>query len=60
VLRHRIARRIGFWRHHFWLVRRMGPKDCFLTPDEVVQLDALGPYCSSPRGSYIRFARWEW
>jgi len=36
--------------HHHW--RSRGPQSCFLTPDAVVELDALGPYCSSPRGSY--------
>lgn len=32
------------------LVRRFHPESCFLTPDLVVALDALGPYCDSPRG----------
>jgi hypothetical protein len=36
--------------HHYW--RATGPQLCHLTPVEVVQLDALGPYCSSPRGRY--------
>ncbi len=36
--------------HHRWRV--FGPQSCFLPPDAVVQLDARGPYCSSPRGSY--------
>lgn len=36
--------------HHHW--RAFGPQSCFLTPDAIVQLDALGPYCSSPRRSY--------
>jgi hypothetical protein len=31
-------------------VRRFHPESCFLTPDLVVALDALGPYCDSPRG----------
>ena len=38
--------------HHRWHVARIGPQSCFLMPDVVVALDALGPYCSSPRGSY--------
>lgn len=32
------------------LVRRFHPESCFLTPVQVVALDALGPYCDSPRG----------
>ena len=31
-------------------VRRFHPESCFLTPDQVVALNALGPYCDSPRG----------
>ena len=31
-------------------VRRFHPESCFLTPDLVVALNALGPYCDSPRG----------
>jgi carbohydrate-binding DOMON domain-containing protein len=31
------------------LVRRFHPESCFLTPDLVVALNALGPYCDSPR-----------
>jgi hypothetical protein len=42
-----IQHRYAYWRT-FW------PQDCFLMPDEVVALDALGPYCSSPRGRYYR------
>ena len=30
----------------------VGPQSCFLMPDAVVALDALGPYCSSPRSPY--------
>lgn len=30
-------------------VRRIHPESCFLPPDLVVGLDALGPYCDSPR-----------
>ena len=41
-------------RHVFW---RVWPQDCFLMPDVIVALDALGPYCSSPRGHYRRMAR---
>jgi hypothetical protein len=44
--------RVGH-RHVFW---RIWPQDCFLTPDMAVELDALGPYCSSPRGHYHRTA----
>jgi hypothetical protein len=38
------------------LVARKGPQDCFLTPDIAVALNALGPYCSSPRGRRYRVA----
>ena len=38
--------------HHRWHVARVGPQSCFLMPDVVVALNALGPYCSSPRGPY--------
>lgn len=31
-------------------VRRFHPESCFLTPVQVVALNALGPYCDSPRG----------
>jgi hypothetical protein len=31
-------------------VRRIHPESCFLPPDVVVALNALGPYCDSPRG----------
>lgn len=31
-------------------VRRNHPESCFLPPDVVVALNALGPYCDSPRG----------
>ncbi len=46
--------------HGHWYVARIGPQSCLLMPDVVVALDALGPYCSSPRGSYrlIRWKRW--
>jgi hypothetical protein len=42
---------------HRYAVWRIGPQDCFLMPDVVVALDALGPYCSSPRGYYRRYGR---
>jgi hypothetical protein len=38
--------------HHRWHVARIGPQSCFLMPDVAVAINALGPYCSSPRGSY--------
>jgi hypothetical protein len=38
--------------HERWHVRRIGPQSCFLMPDVAVALNALGPYCSSPRGPY--------
>lgn len=31
-------------------VRHFHPESCFLTPVQVVALNALGPYCDSPRG----------
>ena len=40
--------------HAFW---RKGPQDCFLMPDVIVAIDALGPYCSSPRGYYRQLVR---
>jgi len=38
--------------HHRWHVARIGPQSCSLMPDVAVAINALGPYCSSPRGSY--------
>lgn len=38
------------------LAARIGPQDCFLSPDVAVALNALGPYCSSPRGPRYRAA----
>jgi hypothetical protein len=38
--------------HNRWYVGPTEPQSCFLVPDVIVALDALGPYCSSPRGSY--------
>jgi hypothetical protein len=40
----RISHRYAVW--YGW------PQECFLMPHVVVALDALGPYCSSPRGYY--------
>jgi hypothetical protein len=31
---------------------RIGPQSCLLMPDVVVAVNALGPYCSSPRSAY--------
>jgi len=31
-------------------VRRIHPESCFLSPLTVVELNAKGPYCDSPRG----------
>jgi hypothetical protein len=36
---------------------RSGPQKCFLPPDVVVAVNALGPYCSSPRGRQYRITR---
>jgi hypothetical protein len=44
--------RTGVVHHYRGHVARIGPQSCFLMPDVVVALNALGPYCSSPRGSY--------
>lgn len=35
-------------------VPRRAPQDCFLPPDVAVTVNALGPYCSSPRGARYR------
>jgi hypothetical protein len=37
---------------------RVWPRDCFLMPDIIVAIDALGPYCSSPRGYYHHYRRY--
>jgi hypothetical protein len=37
---------------------RVWPQDCFLMPDVIVAIDALGPYCSSPRGYYRGYRRY--
>jgi hypothetical protein len=36
---------------------RVWPKQCFLPPDVAVAVNALGPYCSSPRGRQYRITR---
>jgi hypothetical protein len=41
-------------RYAFW---RVWAQDCYLMPDVVVAVNALGPYCSSPRGRYYRTIR---
>jgi hypothetical protein len=38
--------------------RRIGPQSCFLMPDVIVAVDALGPYCSSPRGYFHHYRRY--
>ena len=49
----------GIHRYGIW---RVAPQGCFLMPDVVVAVHALGPYCSSPRGvsreGYSR--RYQW
>jgi hypothetical protein len=42
---------------HSYTLWRAGPQDCFLMPDVIVAVDALGPYCSSPRGHFRRIVR---
>jgi hypothetical protein len=44
-------------RRHY-VVWRVRPQDCFLMPDVIVALNALGPYCSSPRGYFARYRRY--
>ena len=51
----RTVRRKAFRRHVYGartvdLLRRFHPESCFLPPDIVVALNALGPYCDSPGG----------
>lgn len=41
------------------LVARVGPQDCFLPPDVSVAINALGPYCSSPRGPRYRVVKYH-
>ena len=36
--------------HHYTNWARIWPQSCFLMPDVIVAVDALGPYCASPRG----------
>ncbi len=55
IIHHGYYYRYHHYRYAFW---RFGPQDCFLTPDEVVTLDALGPYCSSPRGHHRWAGPW--
>jgi hypothetical protein len=56
-LAHRYAHSYRF--SHLYTFWRLGPQDCFLMPDVIVAVDALGPYCSSPRGHYHRIVhRW--
>jgi hypothetical protein len=43
--------------HSRVLAWRIWPQDCFLMPDVAVALDALGPYCSSPRGGRYHIIR---
>jgi hypothetical protein len=38
-------------------VWRVGPQECFVPPDVAVAINALGPYCSSPRGRPYRITR---
>jgi hypothetical protein len=45
----------GYRHHGFW---RIAPNLCFLPPDVIVAVNALGPYCSSPRGYYTH--RWRY
>lgn len=51
----RTVRRKAFRRHvsgaqTVAFARRIHPESCFLPPHIVVALNALGPYCDSPRG----------
>lgn len=51
----RTVRRKAFHRYVYGartvaFVRRIRPESCFLPPDVAVALNALGPYCDSPRG----------
>jgi hypothetical protein len=47
---HRTLHRHVYRARTIVFVRRFHPESCFLTPVQVVALDALGPYCDSPRG----------
>jgi hypothetical protein len=44
--------------HHHYSFFRIGPQSCFLMPDVIVAINALGPYCSSPRGYYYHYRRY--
>jgi hypothetical protein len=56
------ATELGIYGRHGKLVfhryARVGPQDCFLMPDVIVAVDALGPYCSSPRGYSYHYRRY--
>ena len=54
-----IAHRYGrvYKSSHLYTFWRAGPQDCFLMPDVIVAVDALGPYCSSPRAHYRPIVR---
>ncbi|MGD0076720.1 MAG: hypothetical protein ABSD31_20690 [Candidatus Binataceae bacterium] len=41
------------------LIARRGPQECFLPPDVAVTINALGPYCSSPRGPRYRMVAYQ-
>lgn len=47
---HRTLHRHVYRARTVVFIRRFHPESCFLTPVQVVALDALGPYCDSPRG----------
>jgi len=49
---HRTLHRHIYRARTIVFVRRFHPESCFLTPVQVVALDALGPYCDSPRGRH--------
>lgn len=50
MVRHKAFRRYVYGARTVAFVRRVHPESCFLPPDVVVALNALGPYCDSPRG----------
>lgn len=50
------AGELRFHRHYLFL--RVRPQSCFLMPDVIVAVNALGPYCSSPRGYYYHYRRY--
>jgi hypothetical protein len=49
-VRRKAFRRYVYGAQTVAFVRRIHPESCFLPPDVVVALNALGPYCDSPRG----------